>query len=81
MKHFVMKEDYIVSFRRYWKDFNFHFNYHRALKNINLSSNIMYSRSLNYQWELDDSALPYYHAGRDVNNFHFTIKITYFGDW
>ena len=69
------------DFRRYWKDFNFHFNYHRALKNINLSSNIMYSRSLNYQWELDDYALPYYHAGRDVNNFHFTIKITYFGDW
>ena len=49
------------------------------LKNIKIygSSNLMYSRSLNYQWDLDDTATEYYHPGNDVNNFHMTLKLAY----
>jgi hypothetical protein len=65
------------DYRRYWKDYNFHINYKNKLKNLWLSANLMYSRSLNYQWELDDLTQPYYHAGRDVNNFHLNLKLTY----
>ena len=69
------------DYRRYWKDFNFHLNYNKKFKNFQLSSNLVLIRSLNYQWELDDYAEPYYHPGRDVNNFHMSIKFTYFGNW
>tara|TARA_B100000963_G_scaffold356919_1_gene378036 strand:+ start:317 stop:1990 length:1674 start_codon:yes stop_codon:yes gene_type:complete len=69
------------DFRRYWKDVNLHLNFHKNFKNFNLSSNLVYIRSLNYQWELDDYETPYYHAGRDVDNFHLSLKLTYFGNW
>ncbi len=69
------------DFRRYWKDINFHLNYNKKFKNFQLSSNLVFTRSLNYQWELDDFAEPYYHPGRDVNNFHLSLKFTYFGNW
>ena len=66
------------DFRRYWKDFNLHLFYEKKFKDFWGSFNIMYSRSLNYQWELlNDPALPYYHPGRDVNNFHIDFKLTY----
>jgi hypothetical protein len=65
------------DYRRYWKDFNLHLNFSKKYKNLWLSSNLMYSRSLNYQWDLDDSATPYYHPGNDVNNFHMTLKLAY----
>ena len=67
--------------RRYWKDINLHLNYNKSFKNFNLSTNLVYIRSLNYQWELDDFATPYYHPGRDVDNFHLNLKFTYFGNW
>jgi hypothetical protein len=63
--------------RRYWKDFNLHLNFSKKYKNLWLSSNLMYSRSLNYQWDLDDTATPYYHPGNDVNNFHMSVKLAY----
>jgi hypothetical protein len=63
--------------RRYWKDFNLHINFSKKYKQFWLSSNIMYSRSLNYQWDLDDTATEYYHPGNDVNNFHMTLKLAY----
>ena len=69
------------DYRRYWKDVNLHLKYNKSLKNFNLSSNLVYIRSLNYQWELDDYATPYYHPGRDVDNFHLSLKLTYFGNW
>ena len=65
------------DFRRYWKDFNFHINFSKKFKQFWLSSNFMYSRSLNYQWDLDDTATPYYHTGNDVNNFHLAVKLAY----
>ena len=69
------------DFRRYWKDLNLHLKYDVKLKSLKFSSRVIYIRSLNYQWELDDYTEPYYHKGRDVNNFHFNIKLTYFGNW
>ena len=65
------------DYRRYWKDFNFHINLEKDLNKLNFSGNLIYSRSLNYQWQLDDSIKPYYHAGEDVSNFHITFKILY----
>jgi hypothetical protein len=66
------------DFRRYWKDFNFHLFYEKKFKDFWASFNVMYSRSLNYQWELvNDSTLPYYQAGRDVNNLHISLNLTY----
>ena len=69
------------DYRRYWKDLNFHFNYSKIFKNFSFSGNLAYVRSLNYQWELDDFAEPYYHPGRDVDNFHMSLKLTYYGNW
>ena len=69
------------DFRRYWKDINLHLKYNKGFKHFNLSGNLVYIRSLNYQWELDDFATPYYHPGRDVDNFHLNLKLTYFGNW
>ena len=69
------------DYRRYWKDVNLHMNFSKSFKRFNVSSNLVYIRSLNYQWELDDFATPYYHPGRDVDNFHFNIKLSYFGNW
>ncbi len=63
--------------RRYWKDFNFHINFSKKLNSFWISSNLMYSRGLNYQWDLKDYATEYHHPGNDVNNFHATIKLTY----
>jgi hypothetical protein len=65
------------DFRRYWKDFNFHINFSKKFKQFWVSSNFMYSRSLNYQWGLDDTVTPYYNPGNDVNNFHMTLKLSY----
>ena len=65
------------DFRRYWKDYNLHINFSKKYKYFWLYSNLMYSRSLNYQWDLEDYATEYYHPGNDVNNFHATIKLTY----
>ncbi len=69
------------DFRRFWKDLNLHFNFNKKFKKFNLSSNLVYIRSLNYQWELVDEIKPYYHPGRDLDNFHLSLKITYFGGW
>ena len=65
------------DFRRYWKDFNVHFSVQKKIKNYWGRINVVYSRSLNYQWELDDYTNPYYHAGTDVNNIHVNFNLTY----
>ena len=65
------------DFRRYWKDFNVHFSVQKKVKNLWGRINLVYSRSLNYQWELEDFTDPYYHAGTDVNNFHINFNLTY----
>jgi hypothetical protein len=65
------------DYRRYWKEYNLHLNFNKKLKNTWVSLKLIYSRDLNYQWDIEDYATPYYHPGHDVNNFHATINLTY----
>ena len=74
---FIAAFEQAQDFRRYWKDFNVHFSLQKKIKNYWGHINLVYSRSLNYQWELEDFTEPYYHAGRDVNNFHVNFNLSY----
>ena len=74
---FIYAFEEAQDFRRYWKDFNVHFSVQKKIKNYWGRINVVYSRSLNYQWELDDYTNPYYHAGTDVNNIHVNFNLTY----
>ena len=65
------------DFRRYWKDLNVHLSVQKKIKNFWGRINLVYSRSLNYQWELEDFTDLYYHAGTDINNFHINFNLTY----
>ena len=65
------------DFRRYWKDFNIHLEYIKKIKNIFLNANLVYSRSLNYQWNLNDNVEPWYHSGFDKNNLSLSLKLFY----
>lgn len=65
------------DFRRYWKDLNFSIGFEKRIKNFWINSKMIYQRSLNYQWQLEDNIEPYYHPGKDVNNFHFNFKLIY----
>ncbi|MDB2426523.1 capsule assembly Wzi family protein [Flavobacteriaceae bacterium] len=65
------------DYRRYWKDLNVHLSVQKKIKKFWGRINLVYSRSLNYQWELEDFTDPYYHAGTDVNNFHINFNLTY----
>ncbi len=67
------------DYRRYWKDLNLGLTFNRKFNDFVISSAFTYIRSLNYQWQLDDLIEPYYHNGRDLNNFHLNFKLTYFG--
>ena len=67
------------DYRRYWKDLNLGLTFNRKFNDFVISSAFTYIRSLNYQWQLDDLVEPYYHNGRDLNNFHLNFKLTYFG--
>ena len=74
---FIAAFEQAEDFRRYWKDFNVHFSLQKKIKNFWGRINVVYSRSLNYQWELEDITEPYYHAGTDVNNLHINFNLTY----
>ena len=65
--------------RRYWKDFNLHLSYTKKIKDFWININSVFIKSLNYQWELDDKATPYFHPGNDVNNLHISLKLIYAG--
>ncbi|MEL0245442.1 MAG: hypothetical protein VW916_06830, partial [Flavobacteriaceae bacterium] len=66
------------DFRRYWKDFSLMFNIYKEFNNFNLGIKSIYTRSLNYTWDLDRSVEPWYHAGFDKNNFYFRLVLNYF---
>ena len=59
------------------KIFNFLKFLKKKYKQFWISTNLMYSRSLNYQWDLEDYSTPYYSPGNDVNNFHIALKLAY----
>jgi len=74
---FIAAFEQAQDFRRYWKDFNIHFSFQKKIKNYWGRINVVYSRSLNYQWELEDFTEPYYHAGTDANNLHVNFNLSY----
>ena len=66
------------DFRRYWKDLNLHLNFQKKFKNLLLSSKLIFIKSLNYQWALDESvSSEYFKPGIDKNNFHMSLKLSY----
>ena len=69
------------DYRRYWKDYNLHFTFNKRFKSFWLQYNMVYSRSLNYQWGLDDSnegeGYEWYIPGIDVNNIHANLKLIF----
>tara|TARA_Y100000991_G_C21937700_1_gene333759 strand:- start:563 stop:1294 length:732 start_codon:yes stop_codon:yes gene_type:complete len=65
------------DFRRYWKDYNFNLKYQSKIKNLWLSADAIYIRSLNYQWALEEIPTKYYIPGIDKNNFHINLKLSY----
>jgi hypothetical protein len=69
------------DYRRYWKDYNIHLTFKKKFKSTWMQLNLMYSRSLNYQWGLDDAeegvGYEWYLPGIDVNNFYFNFKVIY----
>ena len=65
------------DFRRMWKDYNLHLNFQKKIGNFYSSINLIFIKSLNYQWELTEKGTSYYQPGRDVNNLHFKTKIIY----
>jgi len=70
------------DFRRYWKDYNFHFSFKKKLNHYWIDFNAMYSKNLNYQWGLDESkqgeGWEWYIPGIDIDNFQLNLKIIYF---
>jgi hypothetical protein len=68
------------DFRRYWVDYNFHGFIDWEFEKFVLSGNLMYSRALNYQWELFHVPFtqPYYVPGTDRGNLHLEVKLAYF---
>ncbi len=70
---FTSAEDY----RRYWKDISLHLNFSNKFKKLWLSTQLVYTRLLNYKWELQESATSYYVPGVDKNNIHLNLKLFY----
>ena len=46
------------DFRRYWKDFNLILKFEKKFNNLYVSSNFVFSRNLNYQWEISPNTDP-----------------------
>lgn len=65
------------DFRKYWKDYNLHFIYEKKFLKYWINLNAVYSRSLNYQWELQEIDGVFYQPGKDVNNFHINFSLIF----
>ncbi len=68
------------DWRRYWVDLTPGIKSSWNFDNLVLEGNLLFTRSLNYQWELHNSPgnNPYFVNGRDVSNFHIGFHATYF---
>lgn len=68
------------DFGRYWVDYNITGYINWEFDKLLFSSSIMYTRALNYQWELayDPNATPFnYFPDISVNNFNVDLKLAY----
>ncbi|WP_423147448.1 capsule assembly Wzi family protein [Rubrolithibacter danxiaensis] len=66
------------DFRRHWIDLNVGVLGEWNYKNLLLSAKLIYTNSLNYQWDLKQSdPNTYFVNGKDVTNFHASLGVTY----
>ncbi len=67
------------DFRRYWVDYNIHAFADWEFENFLISGNLIYTRALNYQWELFHVPFtqPYFVPGTDRGNLHLEFKVAY----
>ncbi len=63
--------------RRHWVDYSFGLSASQQLKFLNVEGQLIYSRSLNYQWEISDPLVGNFINGRDVNNLVFRLNVAY----
>ncbi|WP_176723309.1 capsule assembly Wzi family protein [Roseivirga misakiensis] len=64
--------------RRFWVDLNLGINLDLQKGPILISSQFNWIRSFNYQWQLTQfEGQPYYIGGKDVNNAHLSLKLTW----
>ena len=67
------------DFSRYWKDFNLELSFRKKIRNYWIDIKSIYTKSLNYQWALDESnagqGYDYYIPGIDRNNFHLKFRL------
>ncbi|WP_339813404.1 capsule assembly Wzi family protein [uncultured Imperialibacter sp.] len=85
MERLVNNNDYYIfdysdygDFRRHWVDYTIGLDASWRLSSFVLAGQVVYTRSLNYQWQLVNTpGGPWFIAGRDVNNLHASISCTY----
>uniref|UniRef100_UPI00404738E3 capsule assembly Wzi family protein n=2 Tax=Roseivirga sp. TaxID=1964215 RepID=UPI00404738E3 len=85
IERYVHNNDFATSafsgdFSRYWVDYNLHGFVEWQFDKILLRGSLFYTKSLNYQWELeyDPNATPFpYFPGKDRDNFNLDINLAY----
>ena len=67
------------DWRRFWVDYNIGLEGTTQYKDFIFDASVIYTRALNYQWELFNNppGQPYFVNGRDVSNFFISIKTIY----
>ncbi|MEM9324877.1 MAG: capsule assembly Wzi family protein, partial [Bacteroidota bacterium] len=69
--------DDINDFRRYWIDYTIGVTGSWDIGNFWISGNVLYTRSMNYQWETDEPNTGLFVPGNDVSNLHVRCNLTY----
>ncbi len=67
------------DWRRFWVDYNIGLESTIVFKDFIFDTSIIYTRALNYQWELFDNppGQPYFVKGKDVSNLFISLKTIY----
>lgn len=69
--------DDINDFRRFWIDYSFGVNGYWQFDKILVDGTFIFTRSLNYQWEIEELDIGIFDDGRDVSNFSFNLSVGY----
>jgi hypothetical protein len=85
LERFVHNNDFATytfayDYTRYWVDYSIRAFSDWELGNFLLKGSVLYTRSLNYQWEViyDPGAVPFeYYPGKDRDNINIDISLLY----
>lgn len=69
--------DDINDFRRFWVDYTLGTNATWNFGPVLLDGQMLFIRSLNYQWEVNDPRVRQFSGGRDLWNFSFSLNASY----